>query len=44
MSKSEQSNASEYKERNFKNTRNLKNWTAAWVVSMAISAQVCLGI
>mgnify|MGYP007087008021 CR=1 FL=1 len=38
MNEPEQSVTNEYKERNFKNTRKLKNWTAAWVVSMAISA------
>ncbi|MCW8863284.1 MAG: hypothetical protein OQK09_07115 [Colwellia sp.] len=37
MSKSEQSITSDYKDRNEKNTRNLKMWTAAWVVSMAIT-------
>ena len=38
MKESEQTIPNEYKKRNCKNTRNLRNWTAAWVVSMAIAA------
>jgi len=38
MSKSEQSTANEYKDRNAKNTRTLRNWTATWVVSMAVAS------
>lgn len=38
MSKSEQSNTNQYKDRNCQNTRNLRNWTMAWVISMAIAA------
>jgi hypothetical protein len=37
MSKLEQSTPNKYKDRNSQNTRNLKMWTAAWVVSMAIT-------
>ncbi len=38
MSKSDQSITNEYKDRNYQNTRTLRNWTAAWVVSMAVAA------
>lgn len=38
MNKFEQPIANEYKERNCDNTRNLKNWTVLWVVSMAVAA------
>ena len=34
----EQSIKDEYKDRNCKNTRNLRSWTIAWVVSMAVAA------
>ena len=37
MSKPEHSISNEYKDRNSKNTRNLKIWTVAWVISMAIT-------
>ncbi len=37
MNKPEQSTTNEYIERNCKNTRYLKYWSAAWVVSMAIT-------
>lgn len=38
MNKSEQSVTNEYKDRLEKNTKRLKGWTVAWVVSMAITA------
>lgn len=38
MSKSDQPIANEYQERNSDNTRNLKSWTAIWVISMAVAA------
>jgi len=38
MSKPEQSITNEYKNRNCKNTRNLRSWTVAWVISMAVAA------
>ena len=38
MSKHEESTTTEYKVRNCQNEKNLKTWTAAWVVSMAITA------
>jgi len=38
MTKPEQSITNEYKDRNCKNTRNLRSWTIAWVVSMAVAA------
>ena len=37
MSKPEQSITDEYQDRNYQNTRNLKKWVIAWVVSMAIA-------
>jgi hypothetical protein len=37
MSKSQQTTKNEYNDRNDKNTRSLKKWSAAWVVSMAIT-------
>ena len=38
MQMNEQSIKDEYKDRNCKNTRNLRSWTIAWVVSMAVAA------
>ena len=38
MNQPESSTSNEYQQRNAKNTRKLKSWTAAWVVSMAITA------
>jgi drug/metabolite transporter (DMT)-like permease len=38
MNKQEQVTSSEYKDRNCENTRRLRNWTAAWVISMGIAA------
>lgn len=38
MSHPEKVTTNEYKTRNCNNTRNLRNWTAAWVVSMMIVA------
>jgi len=38
MSKPEQVDINEYTNRNRQNTRNVRNWTTAWVVSMAITA------
>ncbi len=38
MSKSEKVVTSEYKTQNNKNEKNLKMWSAAWAVSMAIAA------
>lgn len=38
MSKPDDSSSNKYKERNCQNTRNLRNWTIAWVISMAITA------
>ena len=38
MSKPEQVPTNEYSTRNCQNTRNLRNWTLAWVVSMAVAA------
>ena len=37
MNKPEQPITNEYKERNCKNTRTLKTWSAAWVISMAVA-------
>ena len=37
MSKSEKATTNEYNELNCKNTRNLKKWVIAWVVSMAVT-------
>ncbi len=38
MSKSDQLATNEYDTRNSNNTRNLKTWTLAWVLSMAVAA------
>ena len=38
MSKPEKVATNEYANRNSQNTRNLRSWTTAWVVSMAITA------
>jgi hypothetical protein len=38
MSKPEQAPTNTYKNRNLQNTRILKHWTLAWVVSMALAA------
>jgi len=38
MSKPDQVDTNEYTNRNCQNTRYLRNWTAAWVVTMAITA------
>lgn len=38
MIKTEQVNKNHYNSRNCQNTRNLKYWTLAWVISMAIAA------
>ncbi|MFT7007167.1 MAG: hypothetical protein ACJAXJ_001680 [Colwellia sp.] len=37
MSRPDHSASNKYKDRNSKNTRNLKIWTIAWVISMAIT-------
>ena len=38
MSKPDKITTNEYSDRNCKNTRNLRSWTFAWVVTMAITA------
>ncbi len=38
MSLSSQKNENDYSKRNCRNTRHLRNWTIAWVISMAIAA------
>ncbi len=38
MNKLKQMNADQYKDRNYQNTRSLRNWTMAWTLSMAIAA------
>ncbi len=38
MTKTEHEKTNQYNTRNCQNTRNLKNWTLSWVISMAIAA------